>query len=101
MPVNVVLLAVGLMDLVTTLFWLATGRVIEVNPIMAAVLQAGIVLFIFVKIATLGAYVTVMEWYRRNRNPIFARAVGSFTVLAYISIYVVSFYSVNHAYFCR
>jgi hypothetical protein len=99
MPVNVVVLAIGLLDLVTTLFWLATGQVIEVNPVMAAVLQAGVAVFILVKVVTLGAYVAVMEWYRRNRSYVFAQTVGNITVLAYVGIYAVSFYSVNHAYF--
>ena len=101
MPANAAVLIVGLLDLVTTIFWLATGRVIEVNPIMAAVLQAGMILFIFVKVATLGSYVAVMEWYRRHRSPAFARVVGNFTVLAYLCIYTISFYSVNHTYFVR
>ncbi|MEN6356387.1 MAG: DUF5658 family protein [Armatimonadota bacterium] len=101
MPVNAAVLIVGLLDLITTVFWLATGCVIEVNPIMAAVLKTGLMLFIFVKVATLGAYVAVMEWYRRHRNPAFVSAVGNFTVLAYIGIYAVSFYGVNHAYFIR
>lgn len=99
MPANIVLLAVGLADLVTTLFWLATGRVIEVNPIMAAVLDTGVLLFVLVKLATLGAYIVVMEWYRRHRSPAFAKAMGNFTLIAYLCIYAVSFYSVNHSYF--
>ncbi|MCE5321832.1 DUF5658 family protein [bacterium] len=100
-PVNAAILFVGMADLITTLFWFATGRATEVNPIMAIVLQAGIVFFVLVKIATLGAYVIVMEWYRRHRNPVFAGVVGRLTLCAYISIYAVSFYAVNHTYFIR
>ncbi|MHB9036225.1 MAG: DUF5658 family protein [Armatimonadota bacterium] len=99
MPINAALLAVGLVDLLTTLFWLGTGRAVEINPIMAAVLDTGLLLFVLVKLATLGTYIAVMEWYRRFRNPAFAGLVGNFTVIAYLCIYAVSFYSVNHSYF--
>jgi len=96
MPVNAVLLAIGLADLLTTLFWLAAGRAIEVNPIMAALLRLGIWPFVIGKLGTLVAYVGVVEWYRRRRNPVFARLVGNITLFGYIGIYTVSFAVVNH-----
>jgi len=77
MPVNALLLAVGLADLLTTLFWLATGRAVEVNPIMASLLRAGVWPFALAKLGTLVAYVGTMEWYRRRRNPVFARVVAT------------------------
>jgi len=99
MPVNAAVVIVGLVDLLTTLFWVGTGRAVEVNPIMAAILQAGVLLFIVVKLSTLGVYITVMEWYRRHHNPVFVRIMGNFTVCAYLCIYAVSFCCVNHTYF--
>jgi hypothetical protein len=96
LPANAVLLAVGLADLFTTLFWLATGRAVEVNPVMAAVLRLGVWPFVLTKLATLGAYVSVLEWYRRRRNPVFARVVGNITLIGYVGIYAVSFVCVNH-----
>jgi hypothetical protein len=98
LPINMVLFAIGLADLVTTLFWLHTGRAIEVNPLMAAVLDTSVVLFVAVKLATLVAYVAVMEWYRRFRSPAFARLVGNVTVASYSAIYSVSFVCVNHSF---
>lgn len=95
LPVNILLLIIGFADLLTTLFWLHAGQATEVNPIMAAVLSLSPVLFVVVKIATLGAYVAVIEWYRRHRNPSFARIVSNFTVVAYVSVYSVSFLAVN------
>lgn len=97
LPVNLMLLVIGLVDLATTLYWLHVGRIIEANPIMAAVLDLSLPLFIAVKLSTLLAYVVVMEWYRRNRNPIFARLVGNITVTAYAGIYSLSFCWVNRA----
>ena len=95
LPANAVLLAVGLADLLTTLFWLATGQAVEVNPIMAAVLRAGVWPFVIAKLGTLVAYVGIMEWYRRRRNPVFARVVGNITLIGYIGIYAIAFACVN------
>ena len=95
LPINTAVLLVGLVDLLTTLFWLHTGRAIEVNPVMAAILKAGIPLFVAIKLTTLAAYVAVMEWYRRNRSESFAHVVGNVTVFAYAGIYLVSFCCVN------
>ena len=99
LPINLVLIFIGLIDLITTLYWLHTGSAIEVNPIMSAVLATSLALFIGVKLLTLTAYVAVMEWYRRHRNPIFARVIGNCTVLAYSCIYAVSFCCINHGIF--
>jgi hypothetical protein len=96
LPVNAILLAVGLADLFTTLFWVATGRAIEVNPIMAAVLRLGVGPFVLAKLSTLAAFVCVVEWYRRRRNPVFARVVGNITLFGYLGIYAVAFVCVNH-----
>ncbi|MGB9619363.1 MAG: DUF5658 family protein [Armatimonadota bacterium] len=95
MTVNAALLIIGLADLVTTLFWLRSGLAVEINPIMAAVLRCGVDVFVTVKLATLLAYVVVIEWYRRRRNPEFARIVGRITLISYLSIYAISFACVN------
>jgi len=95
LPANAVLLAVGLADLLSTLFWIATGRAVEVNPIMAAVLRLGICPFVFAKLSTLAAYIGVVEWYRRRRNPVFACLVGNLTLTCYIAVYAISFVVVN------
>ena len=95
LTVNLVVLAIGLADLITTLVWLHTGRCIEVNPVMATVLKAGMPIFALVKLSTLAAYIYVMEWYRHNRSATFAQLVGRITVTAYCAIYFVSFCLVN------
>jgi uncharacterized membrane protein len=95
LPIHIILIVVGVLDLLTTVYWLQIGRIIEFNPIMAAVLKAGMPCFILVKLSTLAAYVGVMEWYRR-RNECFARKVGNLTVAAYLGIYTVSFFIVNY-----
>lgn len=96
LPANLLLLVVGMVDLLTTIFWLQTGRIVEANPVMAALLHGGLGLFVGVKLATLVAYLGVMEWYRRHRNPVFARVVGNITLFGYIGIYAISFCCVNY-----
>ena len=96
LPANIILIIIGTLDLATTLWWLRTGRAIEINPIMAVVLKAGIPAFVAVKLSTLVSYVAVMEWYRRHRDAVLARAVGTFTLLAYAAVYAISFVVLNH-----
>ena len=94
-PANALLFAVGLTDLLTTIYWVSTGQAVEVNPIMAALLRSGLGVFVMVKLATLLAYVGVMEWYRRRRNPAFARVMGNVALFGYLGIYTISFCCVN------
>lgn len=98
LPWNAALVAIGLIDLATTLVWLHVGCAVEFNPIMASILSVSLSLFVITKLATLGAYLLVVEWYRRRRNTAFAVAIGRIAVLAYIAIYTISLCSVNHAF---
>ncbi|MCX8052702.1 MAG: DUF5658 family protein [Armatimonadetes bacterium] len=99
LPANAALVAVGLIDLLTTLIWLRAGIAVEVNPIMAAVLRCGLSAFIGLKLTTLATYLTVMEWYRRRRSAAFARSVARITLASYLAIYAISFAYVNGAIF--
>ena len=95
LPANAALVVIGLIDLFTTVVWLRTGYAVEINPVMAAVLRSGLLLFIALKLSTLAAYVVVMEWYRRRRSASFARIVGRITLASYLGIYAFSFACVN------
>ena len=99
LPANALVVVLGLVDLITTVIWARAGLAVEFNPVMSFVLKAGIPTFVLVKVATLGAYLVVVEWYRRNRSERFARATGLATLVAYLSLYVVSFCCVNHSFF--
>lgn len=92
------LVAVGLLDLVTTLVWFRNGCAVEANPVMAALLHAGLPTFVTVKVFTLVAYVAAVAWYR-HRNATFCRTVSNFTLFAYLFLYATSFWCVNHAFF--
>ncbi|MGQ9454332.1 MAG: DUF5658 family protein [Armatimonadota bacterium] len=95
LPVNLALVCIAMLDLITTLVWLGAGLVIEVNPIMAAVLNFGIWAFVGVKVFTLVAYVLVIEWYRRYRSARWALVVSRITLASYVAVYIISFLVVN------
>ena len=99
LPVNIAILAIGIVDLATTLFYVQAGLAGEANPIMAALLDVGVLPFAAVKLFTLCAYVALTEWYSRARSATFARTVGNITVLAYLGIYAASFTFVNSHFF--
>lgn len=101
LPTNILLLIVGLADLITTIFWLHSGQAIEMNPLMAGVLSISMLLFVAVKISTLGAFVAVIEWYRRHRSASLARFTSKATLIAYIGIYSMSFLAVNHGFLLK
>lgn len=98
LPSNLALLFVGVLDLASTLYWTGTGRAVEFNPVMAAVLGFGVPAFICVKLLSLGAYVAVVEWYRRFRSAARAAAVGRFTLAAYVCLYAASFALANRSF---
>ncbi|MFQ3549620.1 MAG: DUF5658 family protein [Armatimonadota bacterium] len=98
MPTNIAIFAIGMIDLLSTLFWVYTHRAIEHNPIMAYLLEIHPALFISVKIASLLVFVVVTEYYRRNFSQSFAKKVGVVTIFAYIGIYTVSFTIINKQY---
>ena len=95
LPSNLALLFIGMADLVTTTYLLHTGRILEANPIMSVVFNISPLLFVAVKVLTLGAYVAVMEWYK-HRNPDVTRIICSGTLVAYLVIFALIFFCVNY-----
>lgn len=94
LPGSAILVAIGLLDLLTTLVGLHDGCIIEANPLMNGLLAHSLAAFISIKLFTLAAFVVVIEWYRR-RSERAASAVSKFTISAYLLIYLVCFLSVN------
>jgi hypothetical protein len=91
------LFLVGLADLLSTLMWIKGGLIVEANPLMAAILGAGVVPFVLVKLSTLSAYVIMMKWYRQ-RSIQRARVIAATATIAYVVIYSLSFLAVNHRF---
>ncbi len=98
---SMVLMAITLGDLFTTILWIQGGHAIEINPFMASLLDMGWHTFIAVKLATIACFVVFIEWYARNRDRAFAVNITWFTVVSYLAIYTVSFSLVNFCHFAR
>ncbi len=79
--------AICMLDLATTLYWIGQGYAKEGNPIMAWVLSRGHVPFIGVKILTFLPAVVAAEWYR-PRNPRLITKLLRWVIALYLFLYV-------------
>lgn len=96
----IAVVSLALLDLITTVIWVQSGKAVEVNPIMAAVLESGIFVFVAVKLSTVISYFAIMEYYAR-RSAATARCLSAITLTLYITVYMVCFWIVNWQYFFR
>lgn len=81
-----ILLAICLVDLVSTIWLVSTDRALEGNPIMAFYLQHSLCALVLAKVMIAGFAFFVVEWGRRRR-PQFVRGLLRLAILAYISVY--------------
>jgi hypothetical protein len=94
-PESVILAAVCLLDLATTLFWVAYRDAAEANPLMAFYLDNhGFAGFIAAKMVLLAMPLVIAEWARR-RSPRFVRGALRLTILAYLTLYVFGVAQIN------
>lgn len=88
------LLAIGFLDLFTTLWLHVNGMMVELNPIMRYFLLKDEWVFVLVKSATLFGAWGVLVWYaKQNRE--FVRRSCLWASGAYVALWVVWF-SVGH-----
>jgi hypothetical protein len=84
-------LAIGLLDLIVTVFLHAQGKIEELNPVMAPLLAGGEWRFAAVKAATLG-----MAWFllahQAKSTPKQVRRACLFGSLAYIALLGTAFF---------
>ena len=83
---SLILIVICTADMLATLYLVMHGMATEQNPLMAACIARGPMMFVLVKIASFVPFVIAVELYRR-RNPGFARK----TCLCAILLYVVTF----------
>lgn len=88
------LVAVGLLDLFSTILLLELGLAEEANPIMRALIPYGWLAFSAVKCASLLAFVAVLTWYRA-RHPRLGSAIEVGTLLGYVAVYAGLFSYIN------
>ena len=85
---SLILVAICLADMISTLFFVLRGSAVEQNPIMAACLDKGPLVFVLVKIASFLPFVLAIELYRK-KNAIFARLACRSAIAAYLVIFAV------------
>ncbi len=82
------LILLNLLDAGFTAFWVASGRAVEANPIMATLLQVGIAPFILGKLSMVFAASMVLRQYRdRALSQLGVRAlVVAYSLVAFIHL---------------
>ena len=92
---SIALVGLCLLDMLTTLYFVAQGMAVESNPIMDMFLKISPLMFIIAKVISFIPFVIAVEWYRRY-NPKFSSIATRCTIAAYLLIYVVATFGVNH-----
>lgn len=91
---SIILVAICLVDMLSTLYFVLTGHASERNPLMAFCLHHSPVWFILVKIASFIPFVAAVEIYRR-KNHAFAIAACRLAIIAYLVTFIVLTIGVN------
>lgn len=95
LPETTVLAIVGCVDLVSTVYLIATGQAQEANPLMAGLLTAfGPRGLIAAKFLLLAVPLALAE-FARKRKPAFVRTALRVGLILYLTIYAVSFIRYN------
>ena len=88
------LVVICLADMVTTAIGIAAGTVTEANPLMARVVEQGLLVFCAVKLASFVPAIVLLEVYKR-RNPRFVSTLARVAVLGYVTLYALGLGAVN------
>ena len=91
---SIIILAVCMLDLLSTVWLLSAGLATEANPLMAHLLDRSLALFCGVKMGTVFCLIALTEWYRKQ-HPIFVRSVMRFAIAGYLALYTVLLLKVN------
>jgi hypothetical protein len=91
LPETTLLAVIGCVDLLSTIYLVATQQAIEANPLMSGILRLfGPLGFIAVKALLLAVPLTIVE-IARPRHPRFVRSALRFAIVLYLGIYAVAF----------
>ena len=91
---SIVMLAICLVDAISTMLLVGAHKIVEANPIMARCLQQGPMVFFTAKMSIVILLIATAEYYRRS-NPTFVSRVLKFGIGAYLLIYVSAVLAVN------
>lgn len=84
---SLILVAICMADMISTLVFVLRGRAVEQNPLMAMCLNQSPLMFVLVKLASFVPFVVAVELFRR-RNPAFARFACRTAIAAYVVTFV-------------
>ena len=84
---SLILVAICLVDMLLTLFFVLRGYAVEQNPLMAACLRHSPVVFVLVKLVSFVPFIIAVEFYRRQ-NASFARLACRSAIALYLVTFV-------------
>lgn len=90
LPETLVLMAIGLVDMISTILLINLGVCEELNPLMAPLIRIHWLLFAFVKASTLALAFFVCEWHRR-KDEAFVKRWARIGTAAYLLLWIVWF----------
>lgn len=94
-------MVLGLLDMLSTIFLLATGQAREANPLFDGILRTfGPIGFIVFKAIMLGGPLTLAEWARKHNEP-FVRSALRIGILLYVGFYLINFARLNAHHFLQ
>src|SRR5687767_3276559 len=91
---TVALAAIGIADLISTLFFIGAANAAEANPLMARILHFGPAAFVQAKLLLLLVPLVILELARRKHPAFVARAVNA-GIVAYVGLYTVGVAHIN------
>ena len=94
---SLALAALGIADLISTLFFIGAANAAEANPLMARILQLGPAAFIQAKLLLLLVPLAILEIARRKNPEFVARAMNA-AIVAYVGLYTVGVAHLNRPY---
>lgn len=84
---SLILVAICLADMFSTLYFVLTGAAVEQNPIMAACFRQSPGMFVFVKMISFVPFVIAVELYRK-KNPDFALKACRCAIVLYLVTFI-------------
>ena len=97
LPETIILTVIGCLDLLSTVYFVATRQAVEANPLFGLLLNVtgpwGFVLF---KALFLGIPLTIAELARRHNEP-FVRSALRMGIILYLGLYAIAFARSNFA----
>jgi len=93
---SLILVAICLIDMLSTLFFVMRGCAVEQNPLMAMCLRHSPAMFVLVKIASFIPFVIAIELYRK-KDPAFARIVCRSAIVLYVVTFTALTLGINLA----